>query len=40
MKKDRINALDRYLRRLYRAEMEERGRPDQTVNLYDLQAPL
>ncbi len=40
MPKHRLNTLHRYLRRLYRGETEERGRPDQTVNSYHLQAPL
>ncbi|MBM4362360.1 MAG: hypothetical protein FJ104_06745 [Deltaproteobacteria bacterium] len=38
--KHRLNTLHRYLRRLYRGETEERGRPDQTVTSYHLQAPL
>ncbi len=40
MARHRLNTLHRYLRRLYRGETEERGRPDQTVNTYHLQAPL
>ncbi|MBI3184645.1 MAG: hypothetical protein HYZ28_21115 [Myxococcales bacterium] len=40
MPRHRLNTLHRYLRRLYRGETEERGRPDQTVNTYHLQAPL
>jgi len=40
MQKRRVNTLHRYLRRLYRGEVEERGRPDQTVNTYHLQAPV
>lgn len=40
MRRHRLNTLHRYLRRLYRGEVEERGRPDQTVNTYHLQAPL
>ena len=40
MQKRRLNTLHRYLRRLYRGEVEERGRPDQTVNTYHLQAPV
>lgn len=40
MPRQRLNALHRYIRRLYRGEVEERGRPDQTVSSYHLQAPL
>lgn len=40
MPRHRLNALHRYIRRLYRGEVEERGRPDQTVSSYHLQAPL
>jgi len=40
MQRYRLNTLHRYLRRLYRGEVEERGRPDQTVNTYHLQVPL
>jgi hypothetical protein len=40
MPKHRLNALHRYLRRLYRGETEERGRPDLKVNTYHLQAPV
>lgn len=40
MPRHRLNTLHRYLRRLYRGETEERGRPDQTVSTYHLQAPL
>jgi hypothetical protein len=40
MQRHRLNTLHRYLRRLYRGEVEERGRPDQTVNTYHLQVPL
>jgi len=40
MRRQRLNTLHRYLRRLYRGEVEERGRPDQTVNTYHLQVPL
>jgi hypothetical protein len=40
MPRFRLNTLHRYLRRLYRGEVEERGRPDQTVNSYHLQVPL
>ena len=38
--RDRLNTLHRYLRRLYRGETEERGRPDLKVNSYHLQAPV
>lgn len=40
MQKQRLNTLHRYLRRLYRGETEERGRPDLKVNSYHLQAPV
>lgn len=40
MPKHRLNTLHRYLRRLYRGETEERGRPDLRVNTYHLQAPV
>ena len=40
MQRYKVNTLHRYLRRLYRGEVEERGRPDQTVNTYHLQVPL
>jgi hypothetical protein len=40
MQRHRLNTLHRYLRRLYRGEVEERGRPDQTVNTYHLLVPL
>ena len=40
MQRFRLNTLHRYLRRLYRGEVEERGRPDQSVSTYHLQAPL
>lgn len=40
MPKHRLHTLHRYLRRLYRGETEERGRPDLKVNSYHLQAPL
>lgn len=40
MRRFKVNTLHRYLRRLYRGEVEERGRPDQTVNTYHLQVPL
>lgn len=40
MQKHRLNTLHRYLRRLYRGETEERGRPDLKVNSYHLQAPV
>ncbi|MEI7893615.1 MAG: hypothetical protein WCI05_11020, partial [Myxococcales bacterium] len=40
MPKGRLNTLHRYLRRLYRGETEERGRPDLKVTSYHLQSPL
>ena len=40
MPRYRLNTLHRYLRRLYRGEVEERGRPDQTITTYHLQTPL
>ena len=40
MPRHKLNTLHRYLRRLYRGEVEERGRADQTVNTYHLQVPL
>ncbi|NOJ81589.1 hypothetical protein [Myxococcus xanthus] len=40
MPQQRLNQLHRYMRRLYRGETEERGRPDLKVNSYPLQAPL
>jgi hypothetical protein len=40
MQRFRLNTLHRYLRRLYRGEVEERGRPDLSVSTYHLQAPL
>jgi hypothetical protein len=40
MQRQRLNTLHRYLRRLYRGEVEERGRPDLKVNSYHLQAPV
>lgn len=40
MRRYKLNTLHRYLRRLFRGEVEERGRPDQTVNTYHLQVPL
>gem|GEM_PF-1365604 len=40
MQRQRVNTLHRYLRRLYRGETEERGRPDLKVNTYHLQAPV
>lgn len=40
MPRNRLNTLHRYVRRLYRGEFEERGRPDLKVNHYHLQAPL
>lgn len=40
MQRQRVNTLHRYLRRLYRGETEERGRPDLKVTTYHLQAPV
>jgi hypothetical protein len=40
MQRNRLNTLHRFLRRLFRGESEERGRPDLKVNTYHLQAPL
>ncbi len=40
MQRQRLNTLHRYLRRLYRGETEERGRPDLKVSTYHLQAPV
>ena len=40
MQRHRLNTLHRYLRRLYRGEVEERGRPDLKVVSYQLQAPV
>jgi len=40
MQRQRLSTLHRYLRRLYRGETEERGRPDLKVNSYHLQAPV
>lgn len=40
MPKHRVAAIHRFMRRLYRGEVEERGRPDQKVNSYRLQAPV
>jgi hypothetical protein len=40
MPRHRLNSLHRYLRRVYRGETEERGRPDQTVSSYHLTAPV
>ncbi|RKI02322.1 hypothetical protein D7Y15_35880 [Corallococcus sp. AB030] len=36
----RLHLVHRYMRRLYRGETEERGRPDLSVVSYRLQAPL
>ncbi|RKH04400.1 hypothetical protein [Corallococcus carmarthensis] len=36
----RLHLVHRYMRRLYRGETEERGRPDLSVTSYRLQAPL
>lgn len=38
--KGRLNALHRFIRRLYTGEVEERGRADQTVASYRLSAPV
>jgi hypothetical protein len=40
MQRHRLNTLHRYLRRIYRGETEERGRPDLKLNSYHLQAPV
>jgi hypothetical protein len=40
MQRQRLNTLHRYLRRLYRGESEERGRPDLRVVTFHLQSPL
>ncbi|WP_394845150.1 hypothetical protein LZC95_50010 [Pendulispora brunnea] len=40
MARNRLHALHRYMRRLYRGEVEERGRQDLRVNTYHLAAPL
>jgi len=40
MPRPRLNMLHRYLRRLYRGESEERGRPDLRVTTFHLQSPL
>ena len=40
MPRPRLNMLHRYLRRLYRGESEERGRPDLRVVTFHLQSPL
>jgi hypothetical protein len=40
MARNRLNTLHRYMRRIYNGETEERGRPDQRVNTYRLQAPV
>ncbi len=40
MQRYRLNTLHRYMRRIYRGEVEERGKPDQSVNTYHLQVPL
>jgi hypothetical protein len=40
MAKQRLNTLHRLLRRIYRGEVEERGRPDLSVATYNLQAPV
>ncbi len=40
MEKRRVNALHRFLRRIYGGEVEERGRADGTVRTYRLLAPV
>ncbi|MCL2726074.1 MAG: hypothetical protein FWD69_16735, partial [Polyangiaceae bacterium] len=40
MPRHRLSTLHRLLRRLYRGETEERGRPDLKVTSYHLQAPV
>jgi hypothetical protein len=40
MARNRLNTLHRYMRRMYNGETEERGRPDQRLNTYRLQAPV
>lgn len=40
MPKQRLNTLHRYMRRIYGGEREERGRADQTLVSYRLDAPL
>ena len=40
MKEDEVSTLIRYMRRTYAGEVESKGRPDQTVGNYLLQAPL
>ena len=40
MQRQRLNTLHRYLRRIFRGETEERGRPDLKLNSYHLQAPV
>jgi DNA primase len=40
MPRHRLNTLHRYLRRIYGGEREERGRADQTLVSYRLDAPL
>ena len=40
MPRDRLKTLHRLMRRLYRGEAERRGRADQGLNKYPLQAPL
>jgi hypothetical protein len=40
MQRHRLNSLHRSLRRIYRGETEERGRADQTLSSYHLQAPV
>ena len=40
MTKQRLNAIHRYMRRIYGGEREERGRADQSIVSYRLDAPL
>jgi hypothetical protein len=40
MPRDRLHTLQRYLRRIYGGEVEERGRADLTVSTYRLEAPV
>lgn len=40
MPRQRLNMLHRYLRRIYRGETEQRGRPDLRVTSYHLKAPI
>ena len=40
MQRNRLGALHRFLRRLFRGEVEQRGRPDLKLNAFHLQAPV